>query len=242
MGLSSGLEYDVGSYSSTEELIALSKAAAQYGGFYMTHSPRRGGQEPSRRSTRRIAISKQGGLPLDISHIKLATVGVWGQAKKAVALIDAARAKGQDVTADCYPYEAWHSNIEVLVPNKQYFDAKSVDRALADVGGADRVTITACKAHPDVRRRNLEEIAKSEGISTVDALLEDRQGRRRGRHRALDEDRGRRHVLPPAVGDGRHPTAASTPTTRAAPERFPACSAASCARSTSSRSRRPSAR
>jgi N-acyl-D-amino-acid deacylase len=167
MGLSSGLEYDVASYSSTDELIALSKAAAQYGGFYMTHS-RDEADKSFEAMDEALVISKQGGLPLDISHIKLATVGVWGQAKKAVALIDAARAKGQDVTADCYPYEAWHSNIEVLVPNKQYFDAKSVDRALADVGGADRVTITACKAHPTYAGRNLAEIAKSEGISTAD--------------------------------------------------------------------------
>jgi N-acyl-D-amino-acid deacylase len=167
MGLSSGLEYDVASYSATEELIALSKAAAQYGGFYMTHS-RDEADKSFEAMDEALAISKQGGLPLDISHIKLATVGVWGQAKKAVALIDAARAKGQDVTADCYPYEAWHSNIEVLVPNKQYFDAKSVDRALADVGGPDRVTITACKAHPTYAGRNLAEIAKAEGISTSD--------------------------------------------------------------------------
>ncbi|HVQ53636.1 MAG TPA: D-aminoacylase [Thermoanaerobaculia bacterium] len=167
MGLSSGLEYEVASYSATEELIALSKAAAQYGGFYMTHS-RDEADKSFEAMDEALAISKQGGLPLDISHIKLATVGVWGQAKKAVALIDAARAKGQDVTADCYPYEAWHSNIEVLVPNKQYFDAKSVDRALADVGGADRVTITACKAHPTYAGRNLAEIAKSEGVSTTD--------------------------------------------------------------------------
>jgi len=167
MGLSSGLEYDVASYSATEELIALSKAAGQYGGFYMTHS-RDEADKSFEAMDEALAISKQGGLPLDISHIKLATVGVWGQAKRAVALIDAARAKGQDVTADCYPYEAWHSNIEVLVPNKQYFDAKSVDRALADVGGADRVTITACKAHPTYAGRNLAEIAKAEGISTAD--------------------------------------------------------------------------
>lgn len=167
MGLSSGLEYEVGSYSSTEELIALSKAAAQFGGFYMTHS-RDEADKSFEAMDEALAISKQGGLPLDLSHIKLATVGVWGQAKRAVALIDAARAKGQDVTADCYPYEAWHSNIEVLVPDKQYFDAKSVARALADVGGADRVTITACKAHPDYAGKNLEQIAKSEGISTTD--------------------------------------------------------------------------
>lgn len=167
MGLSSGLEYDVGSYSTIEELVALSRAAAHFGGFYMTHS-RDEADKSFEAMEEALSITRQAGLPLDISHIKLATVGVWGQAKRAVALIDTARAAGQDVTADCYPYEAWHSNIEVLVPNKQYFDAKSVARALADVGGAERVTITACKAHPAYAGRNLEQIARAEGVSTTD--------------------------------------------------------------------------
>ncbi|HWZ85471.1 MAG TPA: D-aminoacylase [Thermoanaerobaculia bacterium] len=165
-GLSSGLEYDVGSYASTDELVELSKAAARFGGFYMTHS-RDEADKSFEAMAEAIEISDRGGLPLDISHIKLATVGVWGRAKEAVALIERARSKGQDVTADCYPYEAWHSNIEVLVPNKQYFDAPSVERALADVGGPSRVTITACKAHPAYANRNLEEIAKAEGITPV---------------------------------------------------------------------------
>jgi N-acyl-D-amino-acid deacylase len=166
LGLSSGLEYDVGSYASTDELVELSKAAARSGGFYMTHS-RDEADKSFEAMAEAIEISDRGGLPLDISHIKLATVGVWGRAKDAVALVDRARAKGRDVTADCYPYEAWHSNIEVLVPNKQYFDAPSVERALADVGGPSRVTITACKAHPAYAGRNLEEIAKAEGLTPV---------------------------------------------------------------------------
>jgi N-acyl-D-amino-acid deacylase len=166
LGLSSGLEYDVGSYASTDELVGLAKAAARYGGFYMTHS-RDEADKSFEAMAEAIEISQRGGLPLDISHIKLATVGVWGKAKQAVALIERARAKGQDVTADCYPYEAWHSNIEVLVPNKKYDDPPSVDRALSDVGGAANVAITACKAHPGYAGRNLEEIAKAEGVTPV---------------------------------------------------------------------------
>jgi N-acyl-D-amino-acid deacylase len=165
-GLSSGLEYDVGSYASTDELVELSKAAARSGGFYMTHS-RDEADKSFEAMAEAVEISDRGGLPLDISHIKLATVGVWGRAKEAVALIEKARAKGQDVTADCYPYEAWHSNIEVLVPNKKYDDPPSVERALSDVGGASHVTITACKAHPSYAGKNLEEIAKAEGITPV---------------------------------------------------------------------------
>ncbi len=165
-GLSSGLEYDVGSYASTDELVELAKPAARYGGFYMTHS-RDEADRSFEAMDEALEISRRGGLPLDLSHIKLGTVAVWGKAKQAVALIDRARAKGQDVTADCYPYEAWHSNLEVLVPNKQYQDPASVARALADVGGASHVTITACKAHPEYAGKNLEEIAKAQGTTPV---------------------------------------------------------------------------
>jgi N-acyl-D-amino-acid deacylase len=165
-GLSSGLEYDVGSYASTDELVELARPAARYGGFYMTHS-RDEADKSFEAMAEAVAISDRGGLPLDISHIKLATVGVWGRAKEAVALIESARAKGQDVTADCYPYEAWHANIEVLVPNKKYDDPPSVERALSDVGGASHVTITACRAHPSYAGKNLEEIAKAEGVTPV---------------------------------------------------------------------------
>ncbi len=166
LGLSSGLEYDVGSYASTDEVVELCKAAARHGGFYMTHV-----RDEADRSFEAFAeavdIAKSARLPLQISHIKLATVGVWDQTGRAIALFDTARRAGQDITADCYPYEAWHSNVEVLVPNKQYDDPKSVDEALRVVGGPARITVTACEAHPGYAGRNLEEIARSEEISPV---------------------------------------------------------------------------
>lgn len=166
LGLSSGLEYDVGSYASTEEVVELCKAAARHGGFYMTHV-----RDEADRSFEAFAeaveIARAAKLPLQISHIKLATTGVWDQTSRAVALFDRARKAGQDITADCYPYEAWHSNMEVLVPNKQYDDPKSVDEALKVVGGPARITITACEAHPSYAGRNLDEIARSEGITPV---------------------------------------------------------------------------
>ncbi len=166
MGLSSGLEYDVGSYASTEEVIALSRAAARHGGFYMTHV-----RDEADRSfeafEEAVEITRAANLPLQISHIKLATTGVWDQTPKAIALFEKARKAGQDITADCYPYEAWHSNVEVLVPNKRYDDPASVAEALKVVGGPARITITACEAHPTYAGKNLEEIARAEGITPV---------------------------------------------------------------------------
>ena len=165
-GLSSGLEYDVGSYSSTEELVALAKAAGTYGGFYMTHT-RDEAEKTFEAFAEAIDIAKSGGVPLEISHIKLATVGVWGQTKRTIDLFDAARKNGLDATADCYPYEAWHSNLEVIVPNKKYDDPASVTEAIRVLGGASRITVTSCKAHPDYAGKTLEQIAASEKISPV---------------------------------------------------------------------------
>lgn len=165
-GLSSGLEYDVGSYSATEELVALCRAAARHGGFYMTHI-RDEADKSFEAFAEAISIGRRAPISVQISHIKLGTVGVWGRAEEAVALFRKARAEGLDVTADCYPYEAWHANIEVLVPNKRYDDSESVAKALADVAGPANVTITNCKAHPDYQGRNLEEIARSETTTPV---------------------------------------------------------------------------
>ncbi|HYB54239.1 MAG TPA: D-aminoacylase [Thermoanaerobaculia bacterium] len=169
-GLSSGLEYEVGSYSQTSELVTLSQAAARFGGFYMTHI-RDEADKSLEAFAEAIAIGKQAQIPVQISHIKLGTVGVWGKTPQAIALIEAARSTGIDITADCYPYEAWHANIEVLVPNKRYDDPASVDRALADVGGASHVTITNCRTHPEYAGKNLDEIARSQGVSPVDVFI-----------------------------------------------------------------------
>ncbi len=115
-----------------------------------------------------IRIGEEARLPVHISHIKLGSAGVWGKAPEAVRLIEAARAKGVDITADCYPYDAWSSTITVLVLNKRYDDQASVEKGLADVGGAQNVTITSCKAHPDYEFHTLDEVAKSKGITAVE--------------------------------------------------------------------------
>ena len=144
----------------------MSKAAARSGAFYMTHT-RDEANKGMEAFAEAIEIGQKAGLPVQISHIKMGVVGMWGRAQEAVDLINRARARGQDVTADCYPYEAWHSNIEVIVPNKEYDDPPSVEKAIADLGGPSKITITGCEKHPDYVGKNLEEIAKAQGVTAV---------------------------------------------------------------------------
>src|SRR5580692_2545449 len=140
VGLSSGLEYEVGSYSATDEVVAMSRATAKQGGFYMTHI--RDEADKSFEALREeISIGERAHIRVEHSHIKLGTVGVWNKAPEYIRIIEAARKRGVDFLADCYPYDAWNSNIKVLMPDKQYENPVSVEKALADTGGADRVTI-----------------------------------------------------------------------------------------------------
>jgi N-acyl-D-amino-acid deacylase len=169
VGLSSGLEYEVGSYSTTDELVGMSRAAAKHGGFYMTHI-RDEADKSMEAFAEAIAICERAKLPLQISHIKLGTTGVWGRSDEVFRMVAAAKKRGVDVTADCYPYEAWHANIEVIVPDKKYDDPESVALGLKVLGGPDRITITSCEAHRDWEGKNLAEIANAEG-TTPEALF-----------------------------------------------------------------------
>ncbi len=170
-GLSSGLEYDIGFSASTEELIALAKVAAKYKGIYMTHM--RDEEEGMLDALREaIRISKEGKLPVQISHIKMGNRNVWGKSAEAIALIDAERRKGFDITADAYPYTAWASTITVLVPSRKHDDKAEVEKALFNVGGADKVLVTSCAARRDYQGKTLEEIAKSQNVSPVDVYIQ----------------------------------------------------------------------
>lgn len=170
IGLSSGLEYETGKPASTDEMIALARAASAFGGIYISHI-RDEADKTFEALNEAIQIGREARLPVQISHIKLGSVAVWGRAGEAVALINKARAGGQDITADCYPYDAWSSTIRVLIPSGRHDDPADVARGLADVGGPANITIVSCSAHPDYEFKNMEEISKREGITPVELYM-----------------------------------------------------------------------
>ena len=171
LGVSSGLEYDVASYSSTAEVVALAEVAAKHGGFYETHIRDEGNKSFSALEEE-IAIGQRAHMPVEHSHIKVSTVAVWGKAPEYINVIEAARKRGLDFLADCYPYDAWHSNIKVLMPDKQYTNPQSVEKALTDTGGPDTVTITEFSPHPEYVGHNIADLAKERKISTTDMYIQ----------------------------------------------------------------------
>jgi N-acyl-D-amino-acid deacylase len=170
IGLSSGLEYDVASYSSTDEVVAEARVAAAHGGFYMTHI-RDEGDKSFAALDEEIAIGERAHIPIEHSHIKVSTVSVWNKAPDYIRVIEAARKRGVDFLADCYPYDAWHSNIKVIMPDKQYENPKSVEKALADTGGADSVTIVEFPPNTAYEGHTIAELARSYGVTPVEMYI-----------------------------------------------------------------------
>lgn len=115
LGLSSGLFYVPGSYSDTDEVIALNGVAAEYGGIYDTHDRDLGaayqgvGYLPSIREA--IEIGETAGTPVIFSHFNAQGQANYGRAPEAARLVDAARDRGVDVMAAQHVYTATHSSL-----------------------------------------------------------------------------------------------------------------------------------
>ena len=116
VGLSTGLIYLPGMYSSTEEVIGLAKAASLHNGMYASHI-RNEESKVVEAINEAINIGKQANIPVQISHFKVSHRANWGRSKETLPLIEAARKEGYDVTIDQYPYTASSTNLGVRLPD-----------------------------------------------------------------------------------------------------------------------------
>ena len=115
VGMSTGLVYLPGAYTSKEELAELSKEMVSYNGFYVTHI-RSEGDDEMEAIDEAIYIAKTAGVPLHVSHLKIMGKHNFGKIDQLFAKLDAAEKDGLDVRFDCYPYTAGMSSLGVLLP------------------------------------------------------------------------------------------------------------------------------
>lgn len=115
LGVGSSLIYAPANYSSTEELIALNKVAAEYGGMYITHM-RSEGNGIFGAVDETIRIAREAGLPAEIYHLKMAGSENWNKLDSVLAMIDAANASGLKITADMYTYRAGATGLDAAMP------------------------------------------------------------------------------------------------------------------------------
>jgi len=115
VGLSTALQYAPAPYATTEELIALAREAAKFGGTYASHI-RDEGDSILPALDEAFRIGREAAIPVEIWHLKAAGKANWGRMPEIVAHIEQARRSGVDVAADTYAYPAWFNSFSAVIP------------------------------------------------------------------------------------------------------------------------------
>jgi N-acyl-D-aspartate/D-glutamate deacylase len=189
-GLSTGLIYNPGTYAKTEELIALARVAGRHGGFYASHI-RDEGAGLLTSIDEILRIGQEAKLPVHISHMKASGQKAWGKAADAIALVVQARARGQIVTADQYPYIASSTSLAAMVVPAQFREGtredflarlddpdvgprlrNAIERRIETRRGGKSLRIASYATNPRWQGKDLETIAAQEKKSILDIVLE----------------------------------------------------------------------
>jgi dihydroorotase/N-acyl-D-amino-acid deacylase len=231
-GLSTGLFYVPGNFSTLEEVVELQKVVAPFRGAHMSHMrDEAGGLIDSVKET--IAIGEQGGVPTHISHHKTMGKNAWGRSVETLKLVDEARARGVDITMDQYPYAASSTSIQAaLLPQwaqeggikqmiarmkdpaeRAKIRAETARMIETDRGGGDpkNVQIVQCTWDESLNGKRLSQVTQERGkeptienaAETVMWMVEN--GGCRGVYHAVGEediDRIMRHPVTMIASDG----------------------------------------
>jgi N-acyl-D-amino-acid deacylase len=198
LGVSSSLQYIANIYSSTEELIALAKVAAKYGGAYFTHQR----SESSRIDASLdevFRIAREAGIRTQIWHLKTAYRPNFGRMPAVLKRIEDARAQGLDVAANQYPYTRASNGLDACLPPwvreggrdallKRLADPAARERVKADMdrstsewenqyagsGGADGIMVASVLASElkPLEGKTIAEIAKAQNKDPRDVVID----------------------------------------------------------------------
>ena len=157
-GFSTGLIYRPGRWSDTEEVIELARAAQPFDALYTTHM-RNEGDRLLEAVEEALRIGREAGVQAHISHHKSAGKPNWGKVRDSLDMVDAARAAGQRVTLDVYPYTAGSGRMV------EYFNLDRINREFAEV-----VRIASCAAFREFEGRMLVDIASERGVDVTDIV------------------------------------------------------------------------
>ena len=115
LGLSTSLQYVPDRFASTDEIVELAKVAARYGGVYFTHQ-RSEGSRLFESVDEVFAIAERASIPAEIWHLKTAYKPQFGKMGEVLRRMEAARARGLDVTANQYPYNRASNGLDACLP------------------------------------------------------------------------------------------------------------------------------
>ncbi|MHC1780460.1 MAG: amidohydrolase family protein [Bacteroidales bacterium] len=176
LGISCGLEYTPGSYASNEEIAQLCKVVAGYRGLFAIHM-RNEDDRVEEAVAEAIAIAKNSGVKLQISHLKAQNAANWHKAPALLRQIEQAQSEGVDIAFDRYPYIAFSTGMSSFIPlsdrdgSKEEIIARLKDEKISKrigeyalsrierLGGPANVVVTSCDAESNKRYigKNIEE-------------------------------------------------------------------------------------
>jgi N-acyl-D-amino-acid deacylase len=160
-GFSTGLVYEPGRYSATDELVELAREVAPFRGVYATHMRNEGDRLLEAVEEALRIAADAGGLPVQISHHKAAGRRNWGKVAASLARVERAVAEGADVTLDVYPYTAGSG------PLAQYVHPERPDPEFSAI-----VRIASCPAFPEHEGRMVADIAAERGVGPEEIVRE----------------------------------------------------------------------
>jgi N-acyl-D-amino-acid deacylase len=183
-GISTGLRYLPGNFAKIDEVIALSRVAADSGGIYTSHL-REEGLGLIEGVAEAITIGREAKIPIVLTHHKAVGTKMWGSSTRTLAMVDSARRLGIDVMMDVYPYTATSTGLGVLIPTWAFdggdtsFVRRTQDPALRDSikrgvvfninndrGGGDiaRIQFSSVRWQPDLNGKTLADWARQRGM------------------------------------------------------------------------------
>lgn len=205
-GISSGLVYVPGMYSSQAEIVEILRPLGRVRGLYVTHlRDERDGLVAAVREA--IETAEAIGANLQISHHKALGSKNWGATQQTLALIDDVNARGEiDVTLDYYPYTSGSTGISSLLPPGAIDEGWAVLRkrltnepfrrslvehlATSAQFRPDEVVIGRSKSWPEISGQRVADIATREGLSPADVLV-----------RLIKDEGERLTMVVPAAGE-----------------------------------------
>jgi len=189
-GITTGLRYTPQSYAETEEVIELSKVVARYGGFYTSHIRDEGDRgDPVGAVEEIIRIGEEAGLPVNISHFKVLSKSFWDICPRLIELVEEARRRGVDVTADQYPYNASGTGPDAWIPSwaneggREALAGRLNDpeiapkiqaglvEAMDDRGGPEAALISTYPADPSLVGKTIADVARTRGERPGDTVF-----------------------------------------------------------------------
>jgi len=171
LGVSSSLQYVPDMYNSTEDLIAMAKVAAKYGGAYFTHQRSESNRMPQSMDEV-IRIAKEAGIRAQIWHFKTAYAPNFGKMPEMLRRIEEARAQGIDVAANQYPWNRASNGLDACLPpwvREGGHDA--LLKRLSDPATRERVKADMAKATAEWENQWLGS-GGAEGVMVAEVLSE----------------------------------------------------------------------